>query len=85
MSDYSLYRCPVCDKHVPGFDKARHTQQVHAGKEPHHIDHRGAGGDDVPENIITTCRAHHVKIHNGHIPKVELRAILITRYGYQYK
>jgi hypothetical protein len=30
-----------------------------AGLDPHHIVPRGAGGDDVPENLITLCRHHH--------------------------
>lgn len=26
--------------------------------DPHHVKHRGAGGDD-PENVVPLCRVHH--------------------------
>lgn len=34
ISDYTLYRCPICDKHILGFDLERHTREVHLGKDP---------------------------------------------------
>lgn len=33
------------------------------GAEAHHVTTRGAGGDDVPENLIALCRIHHTEIH----------------------
>jgi len=36
-SDYTVYRCPLCDKHLPGFSLASHTQEVHHGKDPGYI------------------------------------------------
>lgn len=33
--------------------------------EKHHIKSRGAGGDDVEENLIEVCRICHTKIHKG--------------------
>jgi hypothetical protein len=36
------------------------------GEKPsdaHHITTRAAGGDDVPENLIPLCRAHHSMWH----------------------
>lgn len=54
------------------------------GLDPHHITHRGAGGDDIPENVITLCRHHHNLVHNGTIPRSKLYAILTERYGYRY-
>lgn len=31
--------------------------------DAHHLKSRGAGGDDVPENLISLCRRHHTEIH----------------------
>jgi hypothetical protein len=50
----------------------------------HHIDNRGAGGDDVLENLIDLCPVHHDMAQAHKIPKEELRDILTKRYGYQY-
>jgi len=36
-SDYTVYRCPLCDKHLPGFSLASHTQELHNGKDPGYI------------------------------------------------
>jgi 5-methylcytosine-specific restriction endonuclease McrA len=55
------------------------------GLDPHHIVTRGAGGDDVPENIITLCRRHHNDAHAGKISKYELYGILTEFYNYQYE
>lgn len=33
--------------------------------EKHHIQTKGSGGDDVPENLIEVCRKCHTKIHQG--------------------
>jgi 5-methylcytosine-specific restriction endonuclease McrA len=54
------------------------------GRDAHHITHRGAGGDDVEENLITLCRRHHDMVHLGQISREELYEILKNRYGYQY-
>jgi hypothetical protein len=32
--------------------------------DPDHVTSRGAGGDDVAENVWTLCRRHHVERHN---------------------
>lgn len=37
FSDYSLYRCPLCDKHLAGFALKDHTREVHQGKDPGYI------------------------------------------------
>ena len=29
----------------------------------HHVKHKGAGGDDVLENLIALCTKHHVELH----------------------
>jgi 5-methylcytosine-specific restriction endonuclease McrA len=50
----------------------------------HHIVSRGAGGPDVPENLITLCRLHHQGAESGQYTPGELRQILSERYGYQY-
>ena len=45
--------------------------QVHV----HHIKSRGAGGDDIPENLISLCPSCHDKAHRAKIKKEELRRI----------
>ena len=55
-----------------------------AGLDPHHIVHRGAGGGDTYENVITLCRMHHTAIHNGLIQDQDLYDILSRQYGYKY-
>jgi 5-methylcytosine-specific restriction endonuclease McrA len=41
----------------------------------HHIDSRGAGHGDEPENLISLCRVCHRKAHDGNISRDELREI----------
>jgi hypothetical protein len=53
------------------------------GLDGHHIETRGSGGDDVPENIITLCRKHHDNAPNVD-PKV-FQSILANLYGYEYE
>ena len=47
--------------------------------EPHHIISRGAGGPDVPENLIQLCPICHVKAHSGDFPKEKLFSIVGRR------
>jgi hypothetical protein len=54
-------------------------------KEIHHITTRGAGGSDVPENLITLCHKHHELAQKYTIPVVELRAILTRFFNYHYE
>lgn len=32
--------------------------------DPHHVKSKGAGGDDISENLMPLCRMHHVEIHS---------------------
>ena len=34
-----------------------------AGSDPAHIKSRGAGGDDVADNLLALCRRHHSEQH----------------------
>ncbi len=45
----------------------------------HHIKSRGAGGDDVPGNLICLCYECHRKTHDGNISRGELRHIVGKR------
>jgi hypothetical protein len=45
----------------------------------HHIVYRGRGGDDVPENGIILCRAHHRYVHQNNVNPDELRK-LVDKY-----
>lgn len=50
-----------------------------AYKEPHHIKSRGAGGGDIPENLIQLCSEHHFAAHMGNIPREDLVKIVAAR------
>jgi hypothetical protein len=54
------------------------------GFDVHHIETRGSGGGDEPENLITLCRNHHNAAHAAIIPVKELKAILSERFDYRY-
>lgn len=49
LDSYHGKSCEVC----------RTTYQTVA----HHIQTKGAGGDDVPDNLATLCHTHHTEIH----------------------
>jgi hypothetical protein len=49
--------------------------------EPHHIRTRGAGGEDIPENLIQLCGVHHRAFHDGKINRNELIEIVAEREG----
>ena len=36
---------------------------IEEGTVAHHIKTVGAGGDDVPENLMCLCAKHHTEIH----------------------
>lgn len=48
LSAVKLMRCRACGK---------------SPCDPHHVTTRGAGGDDVPENVMPLCHQHHVEWH----------------------
>lgn len=54
------------------------------GADVHHIVTRGAGGEDVKENLIRLCRGHHDLAKTGKILPEVFRRILSKRYGYHY-
>ncbi len=51
----------------------------------HHIKTRGAGGSDVPENLITLCQKHHDLAQRYRISVKDLQAILTRFFNYQYE
>lgn len=50
-----------------------------AGGEPHHIITRGAGGPDIPENLIQLCRVCHTKAHTGELEKTRIMWAVANR------
>jgi hypothetical protein len=38
----------------------------------HHIEYRGRGGDDIPDNAIVLCQKHHEMVHMEEISTEEL-------------
>ena len=55
-----------------------------AGNEPHHIFPRGAGGPDIPENLIQLCPACHRKAHSGVFTKERLLKVVGRRLKIKY-
>ena len=45
----------------------------------HHVRSKGAGGDDVEDNLIELCGDCHRKVHDGIIKKEELLKIVKRR------
>ena len=37
--------------------------ELRPGVDPHHVQFRSRGGDDVPENLMWLCRACHDRLH----------------------
>ena len=54
------------------------------GNEPHHIFPRGAGGPDIPENLIQLCQICHQKAHSGVFTKERLLKIVGRRLKIKY-
>ncbi|KLU61447.1 HNH endonuclease [Peptococcaceae bacterium CEB3] len=52
--------------------------------QPHHIKSRGAGGDDIKENLISLCGECHRKAHDGNIARQTLVQIVADREGIGY-
>lgn len=57
--------CEICHRETQGI--------------PHHIVSRGAGGPDIPENLIQLCTICHTKAHNGEYTKDFLFGIISRR------
>lgn len=50
------------------------------GGEPHHIISRGAGGADIPENLIQLCGHCHRAVHSGRLAEERLLWAVAHRY-----
>ena len=48
LKSYRTLRCVICSKYAP---------------DACHIKSKGSGGDDVEDNILPQCRAHHTEQH----------------------
>ncbi len=48
-------------------------------RDPHHIFSRGAGRLDIRKNLLSVCRACHLRIHAGHITKLDLLGVVARR------
>ena len=47
--------------------------------EPHHVKSRGAGGPDIPENLIQLCGNCHRAAHDGRISRERLYRVIARR------
>ena len=53
-----------------------------ASGDPHHIYSQGAGGPDIPENLIQLCfRCHYEEVPSGKLSRQELLEIVARREG----
>lgn len=57
------------------------TCEQAAEGEPHHIRTRGAGGEDIRENLVQLCGTHHRAFHDGNIDRNGLIEIVAQREG----
>lgn len=55
-------RCEICGK-------------VGQTEKHHFLKTKGAGGDDIDENLIEVCRECHTKAHLGQFTKEQLKKI----------
>jgi hypothetical protein len=77
---------PVRIKDEAALQRARERRRCeHCGGKPtlllhpHHIRSRGAGGDDVDENLLGLCSGCHDACHRGLISKQQQRDIAARR------
>lgn len=52
--------------------------------DPHHIFSKGMGGAtrlDIKINLISLCRPCHTDVHQGHISRCDLLAVVAAREG----
>ena len=56
-----------------------------SGLDAHHIEFKGAGGDDDLKNLICLCRRHHQLAQERKIAPQALREVLSRFYGYTYE
>ena len=64
--DRDGHACRFCDMSEDEHQE-KHDQGLHA----HHVLPRNAGGEDVPENLITVCVSCHQTIESAHADAVE--------------
>lgn len=67
MEEMRKDRCEYCGSPARGW--------------PHHIRTRGAGGKDVPHNLIQLCGRCHRDAHDGRIKRRDLIAVVARREG----
>ena len=71
-------------RHQAVIDECRRPTCEICGKpccgEPHHIISRGAGGADIPENLIQLCGNCHRDVHSGRLDEDRLLWAVAHRY-----
>lgn len=57
--------------------RCRWCGRTNAGLHLHHINYRSAGGEHIPDNLITLCPMHHDLVHadKGHYPSLLQRLL----------
>jgi 5-methylcytosine-specific restriction endonuclease McrA len=53
------------------------------GMHIHHVRSRGAGGNDVPENLVCLCWRCHDEVHRGVIPREVFLAFIRQRNAFR--
>ena len=59
--------------------KCEYCSKKNCYTNTHHIKSKGAGGDDVEDNLIELCSNCHRAVHDGLISKQELLRIVKRR------
>lgn len=54
------------------------------GLDVHHIVGRGAGGDDLEDNLLLVCRWHHTKVH-AYMFSREEQVLALRRFYYRLR
>lgn len=60
LNDGSILPIPICERRLDD-----DCAVIAWRGDPSHIKSRGAGGDDVIENLLWSCRSCHSKSHNA--------------------
>ena len=71
--------CLACSERHPGL-AIDSISDGYSQSQPHHVTSRGAGGDDVAENLMPLCMWHHIEIHKIGLSSMSDRYPTIKRW-----
>ncbi len=53
--------------------------------DAHHIHHWADGGETKPSNLVSLCRFHHRKVHEGQVRVVRCESSVVSKEGSQHR